>query len=113
MDDAAAAAALAFIERTLRSVDIVLPRPALLLSPLVSLEHRLDFAQRFLPELENQLRGAGADDAARLTAWVDARLRPYGSDPRCLVAAGVAEYARLRALSPAHAHLLRRIFSLV
>jgi len=112
MDGAVGEVALVFIEQMLLPVGIVLGRPALLLSPLVSLDNRLDFAQRFLSELERQLRGAGVDDAARLTTWVDDRLRPYGADPRFLVAAGVAEHFRSRSLSSVHAQLLRRIFSL-
>ncbi len=110
MDAATDEATLVLVDQLLRLVDIDLPRPALVLSSLVSLDNRIDFAQRFLPELEAQLRGARAGDATRLTSWADGRLKPYGSDPRYLVAAGVAEYFRSRPLPSEQDQLLRQVF---
>jgi phosphoglucomutase len=112
LDAAAGEATLGFVDQLLRLVDIELPRPALLLSPLVSLDNRLDFATCFLPEMEARLRAASVGDSAGLTAWIDERLRPYGADPRDLVAAGVAEYLRRRLLPPEADAVLRRVFSL-
>ncbi len=113
MDGATGEVMLVFIDQLLRLVGIELPRPALMLSPLVSLDNRLDFAQRFLPELEVQLRSARNGDGARLLAWIDDRLKAYGSDPRDLVAAGVAEHFRSPALALEQAQLLRQLFSSV
>lgn len=112
MDSATGQVTLLLVDQLLRLVGIDLPRPALLLSSLVSLDNRIDFAQRFLPELEAQLRGAGPSDTARLTSWADERLKPYGSDPRYLVAAGVAEYFRSRSLASEQDLLLRQLFPL-
>jgi len=111
MDDGVGEVTLQFVDRLLRLVGIELPRPALLLSPLVSLDNRIDFAQHFLPELEAQL-GASAADADRLAAWIDERLKAYGSDPRYMVTAGVAECFRVRPQSAEQAELLRRVFPL-
>jgi hypothetical protein len=112
MDDAASQVTLGFVEQVLRLVDLVLPRPALLVSSLVSLDNRIDFATRFLPELEERLRTVSTADADRLLAWVDERLKAYGTDPRYLVAAGVAAYFRDQSLSPDQHRMLRRLFSL-
>lgn len=112
MDDAASQVTLGFVEQVLRLVDIELPRPALLVSSLVSLDNRIDFATRFLPELEERLRTVSTADADRLLAWVDERLKAYGTDPRYLVAAGVAACFRDRSLSPNQHRMLRQLFSL-
>jgi hypothetical protein len=112
MDDAASQVTLGFVEQVLRLVDIELPRPALLVSSLVSLDNRIDFATRFLPELEERLRTVSTADADRLLAWADERLKAYGTDPRYLVAAGVAAYFRDHSLSPNQHRMLRQLFSL-
>jgi phosphoglucomutase len=112
MDAATGEVTLGLVDQLLCLIGIELPRPALLLSSLVSLDHRIDFAQRFLPELEAQLCAAGPGDAARLTGWVDERLKAYGADPRYLVAAAVAEFFSRRPLAPGPERLLRQIFSL-
>jgi len=108
MDATAQRLTIAFVDAALRRVEIVLPRPALLLSSLVSLDSRLDFAQRFLPELETRLHDGGA--AAPLARWIDERLAGYGSDPRDLVQAGVAEHFRSLPLPPAAQRLLGQLF---
>jgi len=112
MDDASHELTRLFVGQVLRLADIELPRPAFLVSSLVSLDNRLDFAARFLPELEDRLRAASAVDADRLSSWADERLEAYGRDPRFLVAPGVAEYFHQRALPAAQARLLRAIFAL-
>jgi phosphoglucomutase len=101
---------LSFVEHVLRLAGIALPRAALLVSSLVSLENRLDFASRFLPELETRL-GDARTTAHELATWADERLRAYGTDPRHLVKAGVAEHFRTR-LPAAQEQLLRDIFFL-
>jgi len=81
-----------------------------MLSSLVSLDHRIDFATRFLPELQDHVRTL--PDAAAVAAWVDARLQPLGPDPRRLVQAGVAEFLRTTSLPPADATRVRAVFEL-
>ena len=110
MDESTRTATLAFVEQVLRLIDIDLPRPGLLLSPLVSLDNRLDFSRRFLPQLEAHLRDASGTDADRLAAWIDERLKSYGTDPRDLVRAGVVEHFRTMALPADQDRLLRRLF---
>ena len=101
---------LALVDQVLRLVNIELPRPALLVSALVSLDNRLDFAKRFLPELEARLRSASAADTDRLIEWVDQRLKAYGTDPRYLVAAAVRDYFSQRQLAADQQDLLQGIF---
>ncbi|MBP1689039.1 MAG: putative Phosphomannomutase [Deltaproteobacteria bacterium] len=112
MDDASRELTHLFVKQVLRFVDIELPRPAFLVSSLVSLDNRIDFAAHFLPELEDRLRAGPTTDADRLSTWADERLKGYGRDPRFLVAAGVAEYFRERPLSTERKRLLRQLFGL-
>jgi phosphoglucomutase len=103
---------LALVAAVLRLADIELPHAALLVSPLVSLDNRLDFVRHFLPELEARVRAARVADADRLAAWIDERLKAYGTDPRYLVAAGVAHYLQEKPLPPDQDRLLRKLFFL-
>jgi phosphoglucomutase len=112
MDDATRQLTLALVDDVLRLVDIELPRPALLVSPLVSLDNRIDFAEHFLPELEVRLHSFSHEDLEKLRAWVEERLKRYGSDARYLVAAGVADYFRGRALTADQNQVLRQLFAL-
>ena len=111
MDGRVHEATLTFVDALLRLVDIRLPRAALLLSPLVSLDNRIDFARGFLPELEARLREATFADAAALTAWADARLERYGSDPRALVSPGVTAHFATSQVSAEQRRILAQIFS--
>ena len=110
MDDATRDLTLAFVDQVLRLVDIQLPRSALLVSSLVSLDNRIDFATGFLPELERRLRSAS--DADKLAGWIDERLNSYGTDPRDLVKAAVAAHFGAQPLAAEQDRLLRKIFSL-
>jgi phosphoglucomutase/phosphomannomutase len=112
MDEATRQLTLALVDQVLRLVDIDLPRPALLVSSLVSLDNRIDFAKHFLPELETRLRSSSSADLEKLTARVDERLKLYGTDPRYLVAAGVGDYFQGRALTAEQDKILRQLFSL-
>lgn len=80
----AKALALDFARQMLATVGITLPAWALQVSDLVAIEQKLHFAETFLPELRRRL-AAGEDPQA----WIDAELRPYGKDPRGLVAEAV------------------------
>jgi len=110
MDEATRRITLALVEQVLRLANIELPRPALLVSALVSLDNRLDFVKRFLPELEERIRSASAADTERLIEWVDQRLKSYGTDPRYLVAAAVRDYFSERPLAADQQDLLQGIF---
>jgi len=110
MDEASRKSTQAFVEQVLRLVDIELPRAAFLVSSLVSLDNRIDFTRHFLPELEEQLRSASARDADQLSVWVDQRLKAYGTDPRFLVAAGVADHFRSHPLAPEQERMLWQVF---
>lgn len=103
---------LKMVAEVLRLVDIELPHAALLVSSLLSLDHRVDFARHFLQELEARLQHASAADADRLATWIDERLKLYGTDPRYLVAAGVADHFHGRQLPAEQDQLLRKLFSL-
>ena len=111
MDASTQRVTLAIVEELLRLVEIVVPRPGLVLSSLVSLDHRIDFAQRFLPELESRVRAASGDFDA-LARWIDERLKAYGTDPRYLVKAGVAEYLQHAHLPSQRDQLVRQLFFL-
>ncbi|MBI2884460.1 MAG: phospho-sugar mutase [Candidatus Methylomirabilis oxyfera] len=82
-----AEATLQMVDYLLDTIGMQLPRQALALSQLVSVENRIDFATRFLGELRARL-----DDgitASALDRWVDTRLAAYGKDSRFLVAPGI------------------------
>jgi len=87
IDRTAAEATLQTVEYLLNTVGQQLPREALALAQLVSVENRIDFAQRFLPELRARL-DEGASEPA-LDGWLDTRLAAYGKDSRFLVAPGI------------------------
>ena len=101
------AANLALAEHLLSYLNIRLERPALMLSSLVSVENRIDFNERFLPELRKRL--AAGEEVSE--SWVDDRLRAYGKDPRFLVAPGIATVLGEKDLEK-HAAALRRLFPL-
>lgn len=112
MDAATHQLTLAFVDQALRLVGIELPEPALALSSLVSLDNRLDFGTHFLPDLEARLRSAQPAGVEKMRVWLDERLKAYGTDPRYLVAAGVARYFQDRSLTPNQQQLLHQLFSL-
>jgi phosphoglucomutase len=72
----------ALSQQMLRVIGVDLPRYALRVSGLVSLDKRVDFAQRFVPALVARARANPADD--KLGAWIDRELQSYGKDARGL-----------------------------
>ena len=112
MDEAAQEVTLSMVDQVLHAAGIALPRAALLVSSLVSIDNRIDFGEVFLPELEERLRQMPAVEAAALAAWIDTRLQAYGSDPRFLVKNGVAHHFDAVTLSAESAELLRQVFLL-
>ncbi len=112
MDAATRQLTLDFVDQALRLVDVELTEPALALSPLVSLDHRVDFAAHFLPELELRLRAAQPEQVEELRAWLDERLKTYGTDPRHLVATGIAAYFTTRPVTSNQRQLLKQLFAI-
>lgn len=84
---AAKALARAFTQVMLARVDIHLPGWALLVSDLVAIEQKRDFAERFVPGLVERLDDGGVQ------AWIDQELRAYGKDGRGLVRDALAAWA--------------------
>ena len=82
--------------RALAVVGETLPDFALRISGLVAVDDKKDFAERFLPELEEKtaLVLDGRLAAADAESWVDERLAPFGKDPRGLVGRAFAIYVK-------------------
>ncbi len=80
--------ALAFAQGMLRRVEIELPLWALRVSDLVAIENKQHLADVLLPEVRRRL-AAGEDP----TSVIDEGLRPYGKDPKGLVADAVRAWA--------------------
>ncbi len=74
----------ALSQQMLRVIGVDLPRYALRVSGLVSLDKRVDFAHRFVPALVE--RATANPAPAPLRAWIDAELESYGKDARGLTA---------------------------
>ena len=66
-----------------------MPRFALRCSPLLGLDARIDFANRFVNELATTSAEKNGD---ALGAWIDTRLSSYGKDARGLIKWGVQEW---------------------
>lgn len=81
--------ARAFTQLMLARVDILLPDWALRVSDLCAIEQKAHFAERFIPGVRERL---GQED---VQSWIDTELRPYGKDPRGLVAEAVRAWAAL------------------
>jgi phosphoglucomutase/phosphomannomutase len=91
----------AFVSHCLAIIGVTLPAWAQRISGLVALDDKVDFAERFVRELEERARAAlaGSGDAARpdaarrdLQSWIDARLKNYGRDPRLLTGEALRAY---------------------
>ncbi len=80
--------ALDFTHAMLRSVEIDLPLWALRVSDLVAIEFKAHLAETLLPAVRADL-AAGADPSPR----IEEGLRPYGKDPRGLVADAIRAWA--------------------
>jgi len=116
-DAAAAELGRAFERLMLSRVGLEVPDHALAVSGLVGLDHKLHFAQVFLPELARRAQAGGAGAAAGgaagvLAAWIDQSLAPYGKDPRDLVAPGVAAWLPSSGLAAPAERVVRELFRL-
>jgi phosphoglucomutase len=111
IDELVAEATLQMAEHLLATIGVRLPRHALALSQLVSVENRVDFAERFLPELKDRVaRGTSANELER---WLEDRLARYGKDGRFLIAPGIRACLQSGAagLGP-YSEVLRAVFRL-
>jgi phosphoglucomutase/phosphomannomutase-like protein len=89
-------------QQMLRVIGVDLPRYALRVSGLVSLDKRVDFAHRFVPALLERVRANPAP--AELRAWIDRELESYGKDARGLTADAIRAFVaeeRTAARTPA------------
>ncbi len=84
-----------FLSETLRLIGVEVPTYAFEISDLVSLEYKIDFCDRFLPEFARKAESAAVNPAeeASVSYWVDEALRPYGPDGRMLVRRAFESYA--------------------
>ncbi|GMV41256.1 MAG: phosphoglucomutase [Myxococcales bacterium] len=93
--DAVATQAYAFL-------GVTMPAWALRTSPLLGLAHKQDLVDAFVPEL---VAAAQDHSGPALVEWIEARLAPYGKDPRGLIApamrAWVQEQRAAGSASPA------------
>jgi hypothetical protein len=111
IDEMVAEATLQMAEHLLATLAVRVPRHALAVSQLVSIENRVDFAGPFLDELRARLADGARGSA--LEQWLDQRLARYGKDPRFLAAPGIrACLASGQADLAAHAQTLRAAFEL-
>ena len=84
-----------FLSETLALIGVEVPTYAFEISDLVSLEHKIDFCDRFLPEFARKARSAAVNplEEASVSSWVDEALRGYGPDSRMLVRRAFESYA--------------------
>ena len=110
-DAAAAELGRAFERLMLGRIGLDVPDHALAVSGLVGLDHKLHFANAFLPELVRRAGAAGVS-ATDLATWADQALAAYGKDPRDLVAPGVAAWLPSAGLPSAAERSVREAFRL-
>ena len=84
--------AFGFAKIMLARAQISLPEWALRVSDLVAIEQKQHFAAELVPRLQAKILAGAAPRDADLQAWIEAELRPYGKDPRGLVAPAVAAW---------------------
>ena len=73
-------------------VGIELPDYALEISDLVAIDNKRHFAEEFLPAFVRKARQAPAEE--EIQPWIDAQLKPYGSDARLLVDKAFRSYVK-------------------
>lgn len=93
VDARAEALAFDFAAQMLARAGLALPDWALRVSDLVAIEQKMELAQSILPELRARLAAGQAPREAALQAWLDEVLRPFGKDPRGLIAPAARAWA--------------------
>jgi phosphoglucomutase/phosphomannomutase len=85
-----------FTRQMLAIIDVHLPDYALRVSGLVPLDKRIEFAERFMPNLETHLQAIhqGNTTPEQVSAWIDTSLASYGKDARGLVRDAVSAYVQ-------------------
>ncbi|MFH0774272.1 MAG: phospho-sugar mutase [bacterium] len=83
-----------FTCKMLNIIGVKLPAYALRISGLVSLDNKIDFVERFLPEFAQQTEMvlSGERSEEEIIGWLDKRLSRYGKDAKGLVANGLRRY---------------------
>lgn len=83
-----------FSRQMLAIIDVELPDYALRLSDLLSLDRRLDFVEKFMPQLEQHVEAccAGTTRQLEVDQWIDTHLASYGKDARGLVRDALLAY---------------------
>ena len=76
----------------LSRVGLQLPRWSLLVSDIVSVEHKLDLANRIVPELSRRLTNAGLEGDQNQT-WLHEQLALMGPDGAVMVAPALRAWA--------------------
>jgi len=102
-----------FTRQMLAIIDVELPDYALRLSGLLPLDRRLDFVERFMPQLERRIAAccAGTTRQAAVDQWIDTHLASYGKDARGLVRDAFRVYIaaeRAKLAAPAGAAAVQR-----
>ncbi len=70
----------------LQAVGLTMPDFAYLISGLMAIDDRIDFAEKVLPELRMRVRDR--ESGVALNQWLDGRMKGYGKDSRALVREG-------------------------
>jgi len=91
----------------LARIGLSLPRWALRVSDLVSVEHKMLFASRVMPGLLERMEAESAE-AGR---WLDQQIAPYGRDARGLVAEAVRAWLAEQPEHPDYAENLLELFT--
>jgi len=85
--------ALGFAAQMLARAGIALPEWALRVSDLVAIEQKQELAERIVPEVRSRLAAGTALNDPELRTWLDTALKPFGKDPRGLVAPAIRAWA--------------------
>ncbi len=83
-----------FTSKMLKIIGIKLPDYALRISGLVTLDNKIDFVEKFLPEFEDKVTLILSDQTSvwEIKDWLNERLNSYGKDAQGLVANGLQKY---------------------
>jgi len=95
-----------FVIQMLATVDIVLPRWALKVEDLVSIEDKLRFVKEILPSILEQVEPQGASQEAQ--SWLESKLAHHGPNAHRLYTKAVERYVSIN--RPANGEALLALF---